>query len=121
MENRKSNCVTAFFLLVVFVSLAHSQQDHSKSRRAFRITTKVTASLVKAGARAALEGAKFAGRNIVVPAFKEVGIPVVKAAPPLIAKAAKLSAKGVKYGLKVLSNNGRHDRTTDDDKRGAEN
>ena len=68
--------------------------------------------VAKATAKAAYEMAKFAGKHVVVPAVKNVAVPLAKAAPPLAEKAAKLTAKGVKNAVKALSRDRDEDQTS---------
>jgi hypothetical protein len=108
-------------ILFVFCTFAYPQQNESETRKALRITGKVTTVLAKATARAAFETAKFAGKHVIVPAVKNVGVPMAKAAPPLMVKAAKLSAKGIRKGVKLMSRDHDEDKTTDPDPNGSGN
>ena len=104
----KSNLVKSwaiFALLILYCGIASAQDPESKKRKLVKITGSVSVVVAKATAKAVYESVKFAGKHVVVPAVKNVGVPIAKAAPGIAKAAAKLTAKGIKNGIDALSDN----------------
>ena len=90
-------------LAAAFHGWAFGQDDASRKRKALRLTGKISLVMAKATAKATYETVKFTGKHIVVPTFKNVVVPAAKATPPIASKAVKLAAKGIKNGLKAVT------------------
>jgi hypothetical protein len=88
---------------VIFVVTGFGQQKESKTKKAFRITGKVTVAVVRSTARITYETAKLAGEFVVVPAAKNIVVPLAKAVPPAAKAGATLAGKGIKNGAKGIA------------------
>ena len=89
-------------LLLLFCLTSSAQSSESKTKKTVRVVGKISVFLIKTTAKAAFETAKFAGKHIIVPAVRDVGVPIAKAAPTLAKNAVKLTAKGIKKGMEAV-------------------
>jgi hypothetical protein len=106
MNSFHSKILTWIFVVLTACFAAHAQSSESKKKKALNITEKVAVITLKAAANATFETAKFIGKNVLVPATKEIVIPIASTVPPLAAKGVKLAAKGVRNGVEAVWNNG---------------
>jgi hypothetical protein len=109
MRKRVSRSAAIAALLLLFCLPSFAQSSESKTKKTFRAAGKISGFLIKTTAKAAFETAKFAGKHIIVPAVRDVGVPIAKAAPTLAKNAVKLTAKGIKKGFEVLTDGDDHE------------
>ena len=94
MKKHRPAASALVVFLLLFCGSVTAQETESKKKKVLRITGKAAVFLAKTTAKAAFETAKFTGKYIVSPAFKNVAVPLAKAAPSVAKTTVKLAARG---------------------------